>query len=97
MRSRFDNVGLGLILGIGLPIIMLVMFYFSNFTKVPLIYFLKYSLQIAALPKMVSICAIPNLGLFFLFMTKNHYYSARGVVAATFLLTFVVLAMKIFF
>ncbi len=96
MRSRFDSLGLGLIFGILLPALSLLMFYSTSFTEVSLSFFIKHTSKIEVLPKLISLCGIPNLGLFFLFLWRNHYYSARGVIMATLILTFVVLGMLIF-
>jgi hypothetical protein len=96
-KSGFNNIWLGTIIGILLPFLSVVTFYYSSFTGVPLEYFFEHSLQIKVLPKLISVCAIPNLGAFFLFMWRNHLYSARGVILATFLITFFVLALKAFF
>ena len=95
MRSRFDSVGIGLIIGIVIPILSLLLFYSTNFAKVPLGFFIKHTAQIEVLPKLISLCGIPNLGVFFLFIWRNHYYSARGVILATLLLTFIVLGLMI--
>jgi len=93
MRSRFDSVVLGLVVGIAIPMLSLLLFYSSNFTKVSFGFFLQHTAQIEVLPKLISLCGIPNLGVFFLFIWRNHYYSARGVIMGTLILTFVVLGL----
>ena len=92
-RSRFDSLWIGLVVGIFVPVLALIMFYYSTFTKVS---FMDYSLQVRVLPKVISLCVIPNLGVFFLFMWRNHYFSARGIIFATLIITFIVLGLKIF-
>lgn len=95
-KSRFNNVWLGVIIGILLPFLAIVIFYYSSFTGVSLEYFFEQTVHIKVLPRLISVCAIPNLGAFFIFIARNHLYSARGVVLATFLITFFVLALKLF-
>ena len=95
-RSRFDSLWIGLIVGFFVPVLALIMFYYSSFTKVSLQFFMDYSAHIRVLPKIISLCVIPNLGVFFLFMWRNHYYSARGIIFATLIITFIVLGLKIF-
>jgi len=95
-RSRFDALWIGICAGIFVPALTLVMFYFSSFTKLSFNNFVEFATQIRLLPKIISLCAIPNLGVFFLFMWRNHYYSARGVIFATVIVTIVVLFLKIF-
>jgi hypothetical protein len=38
------------------------------------------TMKIKVLPQLISLCVIPNLGIFFLFMWRNHLYSARGII-----------------
>ena len=95
MRSRLDSVGLGLVAGIVIPLLSLLLFYSTNFTKVPFGFFLQHTAQIEVLPKLISLCGIPNLGIFFLFIWRNHYFSARGVIIATLILTVIVLGLMI--
>lgn len=92
-RSKLDSLWIGLVVGIFVPVLSLLMFYYSTFTKVS---FMDYSLQVRILPKIISLCVIPNLGVFFLFIWRNHYYSARGIILATVIITLVVLVLKIF-
>ena len=92
-RSKLDSLWIGLVVGIFVPVLSLLMFYYSTFTKVS---FMDYSLQVRILPKIISLCVVPNLGVFFLFMWRNHYYSARGIILATVIITLVVLVLKIF-
>ena len=92
-RSKLDSLWIGLVVGIFVPVLSLLMFYYSTFTKVS---FMDYSLQVRILPKIISLCVIPNLLVFFLFMWRNHYYSARGIILATVIITLVVLVLKIF-
>jgi hypothetical protein len=96
-KSKFDSVILGLVIGLFVPFISVVIFYYTSFTKVPFKFFLEYSKQIDALPRLFSLGAIPNLGVFFLFLWRNHYYSARGVLMATIFLTFAMLIFKVIF
>jgi hypothetical protein len=94
--SGFDSKWLGTAAGIFVPFISVLIFYSTNFAEVSIAYFITYSLQIKILPQLISLCVIPNLGLFFLFMWRNHLNAARGVIMATILLALIVLALKIF-
>jgi hypothetical protein len=47
------------------------------------------------LSKMVSLAALPNLLLFFLFIWTDRTFAARGVIFATLLLAFVMLVLKL--
>lgn len=93
-RSRFDSLKLGLMLGIVVPLVAVLIFYLWSFTKVPLSYFFKYTIQINALTKLISLCVIPNLLFFFLYLRKNYYLTSRGILMATFLWTIFAFVFK---
>ena len=46
--------------------------------------------------KVLSIAAIPNLFVFFIFLKKNQDNRAKGVVLATILIAFTTLILKFF-
>ena len=95
-NSSLNKVLTGLILGVLVPAIAVLIFYFWNFSRVPFSFFVKHTLQLHVLPQIISLCVIPNLGLFFLFIWLNHLYSARGVLFATFIITIAVIILKAF-
>ncbi len=46
--------------------------------------------------QILSIAAIPNLLVFFIFIKKKKDYRARGVLIATFLIAFIILVSQFF-
>jgi len=46
--------------------------------------------------QILSIAAIPNLFVFFIFIKKKQDYKARGVLIATFLVAFLILISQFF-
>jgi len=94
-RKKFDNLTLGLIVGIVVPLIT----YFLVLRFVYPFQFADKSLHSIWLhlmaPKMISIGAIPNLAFFFLFVYTNRLKSGRGVLMATIFYAIVVLIMKL--
>lgn len=46
--------------------------------------------------QILSIAAIPNLLVFFIFIKKKQDYKARGVLIATFLVAFLILVSQFF-
>ena len=46
--------------------------------------------------QILSIAAIPNLLVFFIFIKKRQDYKARGVLIATFLVAFLILVSQFF-
>ena len=76
-----------------MPVITLLVFWLVK-SDLGLMEFLTGFQQLGMLSKVVSLTAIPNLLLFFLFIWTNRNFSARGVIFATLLLAFVMLILK---
>lgn len=85
MMKRLDNIFAGLVLGIICPIIGVYLYYtftyrsqtsFSGFIDL----FKSFHLFVAYIS---LACYISNLPLFFLFIWKEKYKGARGVLFAT--------------
>ena len=93
-KSVIDNLPLGLLLGIIIPILTLIFINAEANKNLDMIEFLTRFHLNNKLSALVSLCAIPNLGLFFLFMWKNNYRSGRGVIFATIILVVLVFALK---
>lgn len=85
MQKRFDNIAIGFILGMIMPVVGLFMYYvftyryqtsFSGFVE----YFSRLNIIV---PSMSLACYGTNLPLFFLFIWRDHNRSASGVLFAT--------------
>lgn len=92
-EKRFNSVVTGLVPGILLPLVTLVIFwavrYDGTFTD-----FLTQFYRMGMLSKVLSLCILPNLLLFFIFIWTNRTFSARGVIFATIVMAFVMLVAK---
>jgi hypothetical protein len=77
-----------------LPSLTLLVIWMVKSNK-PLAEFLGQFQQLHMLSKLISLSAIPNLLLFFLFIWTNRNLSARGVIFSTLLLAFIMLILKI--
>ena len=93
-EKKFNTLLTGLIPALVLPSLTLLVFWLIKSDR-GFVDFLVYFQEMKMLSKVVSLTAIPNLLLFFLFIWTNRNFSARGVVFATFLLAFVMLILKI--
>lgn len=96
MISRYDKVFLGMALGVIGPALSLVAFWFYFTHTLGFRLFLSQYFHSGRLPQILSLCVIINLVSFFLFLRKNYYFSARGVLVSTFLLTIIILIIKYF-
>ncbi len=93
-EKKFDTLLTGLVPALILPVLTLLGFWIVK-SDLGFVDFLIYFQKMKMLSKVVSLAAIPNLLLFFLFIWTNRNFSARGVVFATILLAFVMLILKL--
>ena len=92
-EKKFDTLLTGLIPALILPSLTLLGFWIVKSDR-GFVDFLVYFQEMKMLSKVVSLTAIPNLLLFFLFIWTKRNFSARGVIFATILLAFVMLILK---
>jgi hypothetical protein len=89
-----DSLVLGLLLGLLIPVAGVLAFYYSKFTNVDLMYFLQVSTKHKVLSPMLSLCAVLNLATFYLFLNKNLYLTARGIILATIIYGVTIVMLK---
>lgn len=92
-EKRFNGMGWGLVPGIIFPVLVLGVIWTMKYDG-GLVDFLSKYQQSGLLSKMISLAALPNLLLFFLFIWTDRTFSARGVIFATLVLAFVMLVLK---
>lgn len=92
-NKKFDTLLSGLIPALVLPVLTLLVIWLVK-SDGGLREFLVRFQQMKMLSKLVSLAAIPNLLLFFIFIWTNRNFSARGVIFATFLLAFIMVILK---
>jgi len=92
-NKRFDTLLTGLIPALILPALTLLAFWIIKSDR-GFIDFLSYFQRMNMLSKVISLTAIPNLLLFFVFIWTKRNFSARGVIFATLLLAFVMLILR---
>jgi hypothetical protein len=85
MLKKIDNIIVGLALGIFAPIIGLFIYYiFTYRTQTSFNGFIEYFTSIHLFVAYVSLsCYITNLPMFFLFIRKEKFQAARGILFAT--------------
>ena len=97
MRSKINNIRIGLLLGILAPVITMLIIYLVQFSGYGFQELIDILVSKRAFTKIVSLCVIPNLALFFFFLNKNYFYSARGVLLSTVLFAAFVFITKFAF
>lgn len=93
-KGIFDKLWIGLVSGIVVPMIALSCYYFARYSDLSLVDFFQVYKNLGILTHIISLSILPNLLVFFLFIRQNNLKSARGVLMATFLFTFVVLCIR---
>ncbi len=94
LNRRWNKFWIGLALGIILPLIVFLLVYLFGYSGTPFGEFLEYAFVMRALPKILSLCAIPNLAIFYFFLNREYWSATRGVIAATLLCTLGVVIIK---
>lgn len=94
MSLKINNIKLGIILGIIAPLLSMLVIYLLKFSEYNFQELIDFLLARGIFTKIISLCVIPNLALFFFFLNKNYYSSARGVLISTFLFAFFVFITK---
>jgi hypothetical protein len=92
--SKYNRLIVGLIPGIIVPIITLIIFFLfksgvSNFFD-----YVHFMIRLGVFSSILSLCPLPNLAVFFFFLNKSYYYSARGVILATFIWVLIVFVYR---
>lgn len=91
---NLDNILFGFVLGLLTPIITLIVVYFYSFEGYTLEEFIQFLKKMRIISKLFSLCVIPNLAIFFLFLWPNFLKGARGTLLATFLIAIVVIIIQ---
>lgn len=95
MFDKLDKMWIGTILGLISPLMVLVIFYLIYYTHISFYGFLSKYIEHKALVPLFSLCVIINLALFYLFIQKEKYYAARGIIFSTLIYAIIVFAYKL--
>lgn len=95
-KGAIDNVWLGIILGLILPILGIYIYYLVKFGNMEVYLFIKHLKLGNSYTALVTLSVLSNLIAFYPFIEKEKYYAARGVLAATIFWAAVVIALKYF-
>ncbi len=95
-KSFINSVLFGYIAGMILPVITIYVFYLSRWHAVSFSYFYHTFVEATVFSALVSLAALPDGLLFFLFIWSNRLHGARGVLGAIFTYTLIVVAYKFF-
>ena len=94
ISRRWNYFWIGFTMGIVLPLATFLLIYLIFYSKAHFVKFIESAIVTQALPKILSLCAIPNLAVFYFFLNKEFWYTTRGVIASTLLCTVIVVFIK---
>ena len=93
--KKLDHFLAGFIPGIFLPLLVYVIYFTIRDPKLALVDQVIRMKEAGTLTYYLSLSALANLGIFFLFLNSNAEKAARGVVAATIVYVFAVLISQL--
>ena len=95
-KSFVNSVLLGYILGMIVPFATMYVFYLMRWSAVSFSYFYHTFVDATVFSALLSLAALPDGLLFFLYIWTNRLYGARGVLGAIFTYTIIVVIYKFF-
>lgn len=95
-KRKYDSVWVGLASGIALPFISFIAYYLIYNRHMLIISFFNYLKIGGIFTKVISLCIVPNLLLFYIFLWTKRDKSARGVVISVILYALFLAVMKLF-
>jgi hypothetical protein len=82
--ERINKISAGLIIGLLLPVISLVVYYYLKHYPVAFSEFLKYAkANTPALTPLIAISLLLNIAVFTLLINTNHYKAGKGIFWGT--------------
>jgi hypothetical protein len=94
LKKYRNKTSSGLLLGLLLPLITVVIVFLVSDKSDSLRDFVNRFIQKEILTHLISLCVLPNLALFFLFLQKNYFQTVKGILGATFIWAFLMLFLK---
>ena len=93
--KKYDTLFTGLAAGILAPALVFVVYTKIHDPQLNLVDAVKRLMDSGVISYYLSLCAIANLILFFLFLRVNAEHAARGVLGATIIYAFTILILKL--
>ncbi len=93
--KALDKLWIGVVAGLILPFLAMLIFYYSSYAYLTAPEFLRKMAFQAVWLKLLSLCAVVNLGAFFLFYHYQIDRAARGVIFSTLIMALFVMFYKL--
>ena len=95
-KNRFDNLGLGFVIGLALPLLIFFIVFFVKENSGSFLDYINSLWKIQALIKLSSLCVFANVAVFWIFIQLKYEKTARGILGSTILYAFFVLISRAF-
>ncbi|MCF8225390.1 MAG: hypothetical protein K9J30_05885 [Bacteroidales bacterium] len=94
-REKYNTFYAGLLPGVLLPVVTFLV-YWKVVSGLTLSEYIEQFYRINKLSSLISLSAIPNLLLFFIFIWSTMYRAAKGVIYATIVVAVIMIIVKFF-
>jgi len=95
-RPFIDNIYIGLIMGLLFPLIVFYLYYLAKYNIIEFSTYIRNLHTYRILFKIMSLCVLTDLPLFYLLMQFNYMRATRGIVMACFIYGFAVMGYRLF-
>jgi len=94
-KTKWNNFILGIVLGFLLPAISLVGYWMWSFRMMNFpTQFFSFLLLGRVLSAVLSLCLLPSLGMFYIFVNKEFYKTTRGIILSTIIIGGLIVWLK---
>ncbi len=94
--NRFDNVGIGFLIGFIVPVIVFFVVYLIGKNEISVSEYINSMQKLNVLVKLGSLCVFLNSAIFMGFIKLKFEKTARGILGATILYAFIILISRAF-
>ncbi len=94
-RAKFDQIWAGFVPAILAPIATLYVSYYKLYENHSIIEFFSFLTRMGSLTKLLSLCVVPNLLVFFIFIWLDYLKAASGALGATFVIAFIIVIIQV--
>ena len=94
-KKYTDTIWFGIVSGLLIPVVSFLMYWKVKHNYMEFNSFISYLISGDVYTQMMSLCIIPNLALFFIFIQLQYNRAGYGVIASTLLYTIVNFALKL--
>ena len=95
-KKKFNHFWAGTTLGLFTPFIIIVGYWLFVYSFLDLYGFFKLHILGKVLSPLISLCVVPNLGLFFIFINTERFKSGRGMILSSILYGLLIIYLKVY-